>query len=305
MAGEDARLKSGLKTAEDELNLIKNQIQQTLLDIREHILDVTNPFNDVEKALGDEEEMAIEDSGGGGGGGGGSVEDGLSDASADSAGEDEESSEELDSEEGDALSEDEMYDDDLPEEDFEEIPEDDVYGSDPMSGGGYGDPYPPEQMYDAPLDELEPGEEEILDDDVLDELTDDVEEPEDVQEDAVTENTAENAMVADGELDLIKLASLVRWVAVTQSRLGPQRTEVLLDTYVAAGRISAQVRNVMGLISDMADEDPDGSIPVRDIIASMVRMEGVLSVGTGSSSPNRLLGMLLELDDDPLDRLAA
>ena len=65
MAGEDARLNAGLKTAEDELNLIKNQIQQTLLDIREHILDVTNPFNNVTpEMVDDDEELNIEDGGG-------------------------------------------------------------------------------------------------------------------------------------------------------------------------------------------------------------------------------------------------
>jgi hypothetical protein len=294
-------MKAGLKTAEDELNLIKNQIQQTLLDIREHILDVTNPFNDVEKALADDEEVAIEDSGAGASAG--AVEEGEAGASSDSADEADESSDEFDSEDDDALAEDEMFDDGLQDEGFEEIPEDDVYGSEPMSGGGG---YPSDQAFDAPIDEFEPElDDEIVEDDALDDLDDEVEDADSGQEDAVPQDTAESEMAADGEMDLIKLASLVRWVAVTQSRLGPQRTEILLDTYQAAGRISSRVRGVMGMICELADEDPDGSIPVRDIIASMVRMEGVLSVGSDSSNPNRLLGMLLELDDDPLDRLAA
>ena len=33
-----------VRVLEEELVLVKNQIQQTLLDIREHILDLTNPF---------------------------------------------------------------------------------------------------------------------------------------------------------------------------------------------------------------------------------------------------------------------
>ena len=40
----DSRLENSLKNAEDELTLIKNQIQQTLLDIREHVLESSNPF---------------------------------------------------------------------------------------------------------------------------------------------------------------------------------------------------------------------------------------------------------------------
>ena len=304
MAGEDARMKAGLKTAEDELNLIKNQIQQTLLDIREHILDVTNPFNDAASPVGDEEEVAIEDSGAGAAAG--AVQDGEPGATSDSDEQGDESSEDIDSEDDEALAEDEMFDDGLSDDEFEEIPEDDVYGSDPMSGGGYGDGYPPEQALGSPIDEYDPeADEEIVEDDTLDELSDEVGDADSGQEDAVSQDTAKSEMAADGELDLIKLASLVRWVAVTQSRLGPQRTELLLNTYEAAGRISPKIRSVMGMICDLAEEDPDGSVPVRDIIASMVRMEGVLSVGSDASNPNRLLGMLLELDDDPLDRLVA
>ena len=33
-----------VRVLEEELVLVKNQIQQSLLDIREHILDLTNPF---------------------------------------------------------------------------------------------------------------------------------------------------------------------------------------------------------------------------------------------------------------------
>ncbi len=40
----DSRLENSLKSAEDELALIKNQIQQPLLDIREHVLQSSNPF---------------------------------------------------------------------------------------------------------------------------------------------------------------------------------------------------------------------------------------------------------------------
>ena len=66
---------ASLKTAEDELNLIKNQVQQTLLDIREHILDVTNPFNAIDDALTDEDEIEFDDlMGGGSGEGAGEVD---------------------------------------------------------------------------------------------------------------------------------------------------------------------------------------------------------------------------------------
>jgi hypothetical protein len=51
----------------------------------------------------------------------------------------------------------------------------------------------------------------------------------------------------------------------------------------------------------MTDEDPYNELPIREILAAMVRMEGVLDPAEGGT--NRLLGFLLEMDDDPLDRL--
>ena len=133
MAGEDARLKAGLKSAEDELNLIKNQIQQTLLDIREHILDVTNPFNSVApEDLDDDEEMSIEDSGGAGAGADGADGEGGEGEGLD--GESEEDLETLDEEAGEDLL---MEGDEGLGEELEEIPEDE-YIEDGAGGGGGG-----------------------------------------------------------------------------------------------------------------------------------------------------------------------
>lgn len=36
-----------VRVLEEELVLVKNQIQQSLLDIREHLLDLTNPFKPI------------------------------------------------------------------------------------------------------------------------------------------------------------------------------------------------------------------------------------------------------------------
>ena len=42
MADDDAE--AHVRVLEEELTVVKNQVQQTLLDIREHIFDLTNPF---------------------------------------------------------------------------------------------------------------------------------------------------------------------------------------------------------------------------------------------------------------------
>ncbi len=317
MAGEDARLKAGLKSAEDELNLIKNQIQQTLLDIREHILDVTNPFNSVApELLDDDEEVSIEDAGGGGEAGA-DGEDGVAEGDGEAAEEDGETESEEDIE---AL-EDEAADDEVIVDDgaaladeYEEIPEDEIIedGSGGGGGGGLMD-----LLGEEP--EEESGEEtegfELDDEDEMPGFEAEIEEEQmqpDLAEDGMPEEGAAStgdevadavaaALIAD--VDLLTMASLVRWTAMTRDKLGANRLDILLDAYEMAGRISPQLKNVVRAISALGEEDEDG-IPVRDVVTAMVRMDGVINAEENRES-NRLLGLLLDMDDDPLDHLAA
>jgi hypothetical protein len=314
LAAEDTRMKAGLKTAEDELNLIKNQVQQTLLDIREHILDATNPFSAIDASLTDEDEIEFGDDlmGGGagaagadgaGGSGGGYDGDGIESALDDDMLDDE------------GL-EDELLDDDIePEEEIiEEIP-DDGYdeiiddgaggGANSGFGGGGGEEeevFEEEEILDADEDEgfeldEEPAEEEELE----------LEAEAEIEEQAAAATGTQAggiaaAMVAD--FDVLTMAGLVRWVAVTTDRLGPNRTEILLDAFEAAGRITPSTRMVLHHLMALTEEDPSENVPVREIVSAMVRMEGVLDTNTGSES-SRLLSMLMDVDDDPFDRMAA
>lgn len=312
MAGEDARLKAGLKAAEDELNLIKNQIQQTLLDIREHILDVTNPFNSVDAGLLDDDEEIIEEGGLGGSGGGGGDSDSLDDGGSVDAGD--EAADSLEGEgEDEPVDEDSLLegDDEDFEEEFDDMPEDDLLSGGGDSGGLSELLEPEDELEDEieedfELDE-EPEDEEELeeDDDSLLEDEDETSQDPDMR-DGQTGDGVGSAIAAalSANVDLLTLASLVRWTAVTRDRLGPNRLDILLDAYELAGRISPQMKNVIKTISALGDEEGDGSIPVRDVVTAMVRMEAVMNVGQARES-NRLLGLLIEMDDDPLDRLIA
>ncbi len=53
----------------------------------------------------------------------------------------------------------------------------------------------------------------------------------------------------------------------------------------------------------LAEEDPSAPVPVREIVASMVRMEGVLGASQSTDS-TRLLSMLMDVSEDPLDLVA-
>ena len=319
MAGDDVRLKAAVKSAEDELNLIKNQVQQTLLDIREHILDVTNPFNKGTAAMllaEDKPEDAPLASIGGDGGPGGS---GGSDSGSG----------------GSTIEEEILPNEDAPESDpLDGLPQDDVLAveSDPqggtdmiMEGGGPNVMSMPAESFeaDAPAkgspkdadDDDEADDVDDADDDADDEIDHDTDGDQDPEPDESDDDTdgdehedeeeppqQDKRSSATADLDLVTLAALVRWVSVTTQALGPRRVEVLLDAYESAGRISPQVRTVIRNFCALSDEDPDGHIPVRDVLSAMVRMEGVVGK-SGNGSAHRLMAILLDDEDDPLTRL--
>ncbi|MDG0866531.1 hypothetical protein [Candidatus Lucifugimonas marina] len=318
MAAEDARMKAGLKTAEDELNLIKNQVQQTLLDIREHILDATNPFSSIDDALTDEDEIefgddlmggagaagaAGADGEGGEGGEGEDGEDGIDDLLDDD--------DDLEGDDAEDMEDEYLDDEDPGDEIIEEVPDDGYMGDeiidDGMGGGASSDMGDAEEVFET--EELVPDEDEGFE---LDEEPSEEELEAEAAEAAAAEAEANGtaigpdgvaaAMVAD--FDVLTMAGLVRWVAVTTERLGPNRTEILLDAFEAAGRIAPSTRSVLHHLMALSEEDPSEIVPVREIVSAMVRMEGVLDADSGSDT-SRLLSMLMDVDDDPMDRLLA
>ena len=309
-------MKAGLKTAEDELNLIKNQVQQTLLDIREHILDVTNPFNALDDALTDEDDLEFDDLMGGGGGGGADGAPGADGTTG--SGDGEEGTEDGESTDEEEDLADEVVDggmDDPGDDIVEEIPDDDYMGDEIIDDGGGAGP--------APAAMSDPGEyfeeEEEIPEEIPEEFEID-EEPEDTEEEADADGSAAAEVGDDGadgiprgeggvlapltaNFDVLTMAGLVRWVAVTSGRLGANRTEIMLDAFEAAGRIAPSTRAVLHHLMALTEEDPSAPVPVREIVASMVRMEGVLNTDQGTDS-TRLLSMLMDVGEDPLDLIA-
>ena len=323
MAAEDARIKAGLKTAEDELNLIKNQVQQTLLDIREHILDVTNPFNAVDDALTDEDEIEFDDLMGDGSSGPAGDEGTAGDDGAVSEGDGDDGEgdgdEDLESADGDGESVEELLDDALDDpvdEIIEEIPDDgnveEEINDDGEGGGGMPSAVSDPDEY---FEEEEEIPEEIEEEFKLDEEPADTGQEPELEGSGKAQDGTDAVDGADGaadsalapvtaNFDVLTMAGLVRWVAVTTDRLGANRTEIMLDAFEAAGRIAPSTRVVLHHLMALTEEDPSVQVPVREIVSAMVRMEGVLDTSAGTDS-NRLLSMLMDVEDDPLDRLIA
>jgi len=277
----DSRLENSLRSAEDELNLIKNQIQQTLLDIRERILDATNPFT-VPAFPGMEE----------------ATEDSLAPAAgAAGTGDSDTASEEDQAEEvpGDAAVEEEEEEIELPGAE-EEIVETEL-----------GAPDDGEELLIDSIDDRGPDglrlEEETEEEPAeVDPIADEPEEGA-YEEESETAGAIQSRESEPQPLDLISMASLVRWIAATLDRVGKDRLEVLLDAYELSGRMSPQVKSVARALCELADEDPRTGIPVRDIVRAMMRLDGVLGNDDGQSS--RLLSLIFEDEFESADSLVA
>ena len=282
----DSRLENSLKSAEDELTLIKNQIQQTLLDIREHVLETSNPFivpaftgpedgtdSPLDSALGTD---ASADSGAATG------EEGLAEESGD-----------VEEEQLEGTGEPSAEEEEIVESEFG-APEDEEIIVDSDGGPGAGGM----QFQDLVEGESEPEEEESAEDDPADPADGEQTQEQEEEEDAAGVREAEPE-----PLDLISLAGLVRWVAATLERVGRARTEVVLDAYEQSGRMSPEVKQVARTLCELADEDPYTGIPVRDIVGAMMRLESVLGNDDGQS--NRLLSLIFQDEYEPADGLIA
>ena len=284
----DSRLENSLKSAEDELTLIKNQIQQTLLDMREHVLQSSNPFV-VPVFTGPEEGTDRPlDSAPGADGADGAADSETATNEEQSGEESGDAGEEQLEEIGEPVAEEEQF----LESEFG-APEDEEIIVDSDGGPGAGGM----QFQDFAKEESEPEEEEPAGDD-----RDDPTDEEEAQEED-RPHTAEGRQAAPDPLDLISLAGLVRWVAATLERVGRTRTEVVLDAYEQSGRMSSEVKQVARTLCELADEDPHAGIPVRDIVGAMMRLEGVLGNGDGQS--NRLLSLIFQDEYEPADSLIA
>ena len=273
----DSRLENSLRSAEDELNLIKNQIQQTLLDIREHILDTTNPFSmPAIPGLDHGTDGALDAAVG-------------ADGAADS---DTETDEEISEEAPEDVVEEQMGEPGAEEE---------ILESDLGAPGGEEDVLV--DSMDEPGDEESIFEEEAGGEDEED-LVDEELPADELEEADAKEDGQEVAGAPQVQaLDLISLAGLVRWVGATLERVGRARIEVLLDAYELAGRMSPEVKSVARTLCELADEDPYTGIPVRDIVGAMMRLEGVLGNGDGHTS--RLLSLIYEDEFESTDSLVA
>lgn len=271
-----------VRVAEEELNLLKNQVQQTLFSVREQILDLTEVGPGA--ARGDRPLLGGDDF--------------IS---------------------GPPPGPDPM--DALPDLDLGSGPVDIGEGPDELDlvddGGGFDLVLPDLELEDdeagpAPEEETALTDEALADEALADEAleeTEDVEETETFTEPEVDAGTVETKVAPppaapepDGAItDLVTLVGVVRWVDQAVQRLGQRRVDAILDIWQMTGRISGSTKDMIHRMCALTSEDPDERAPLRDLVAMMIQIEGLL--GKEQSSSTRLLAMLFDDPGDPLSSL--
>ena len=302
---------SRIKTLESELSLLKNQVQQTLLDVREHVLEFTNPFTAEARLVRAWHERTAQ-----------AAQTNLTGAAV-AAGADVESLLEavpVEEEEAVLVAEE-------PADDFDmsasALLEDDPILDDPAAAAtelpveeyDYADsgvtdweePLEPEveleEEYEEPTEVHEQTEilaEPLAESELVEETTEVTEsspESEPTPEPEPAPEPEPGPLRAEPNMDLLRLSSLVRWVDQNTRRIGKDRVEVILDIYEMAGHITAETKDLVKRLCAL-DRDDDSRVPVREVVNAMLTIDGVLD--EDASQSRRLLALMF---DEPLDEM--
>jgi archaellum component FlaD/FlaE len=84
------------------------------------------------------------------------------------------------------------------------------------------------------------------------------------------------------KVDLVTIAGLTQWVADTVKRLGHEKTETILDISEIVGLLTPELKNILFRFVDRNSEENNGSATIRDYIASLVELERLLGMNIKS-----------------------
>jgi hypothetical protein len=261
------------KAVEGELSLLKNQIQQTLLDIREHVLELTNPFGSASRRDW--------------GAGPGAAQDSppvVATVLAPPA----------DPEPPATPPPPEPEPEPEPEPAAQASPaleSFDALFDAPAAPGMEGPAGPvPENAWDAaPAAPQEPAPAQTS--------------AKETHETRPSAPAAEPKMETGTRVDLITLTSMVKWVDQTTRRIGKERVAVILDIYEMAGRIDATTKQMVQRLCALSTGTDDEAIPLRDVVSAMLQIDGLLDAR--QVDERRLLSLLIDDSFDPFQGLAA
>ncbi len=99
-----------------------------------------------------------------------------------------------------------------------------------------------------------------------------------------------------GIIDLENMAGLAQWVEEAVIKLGPERTEAALDISEMMGHLSPELKNILVKFISPAPEQQNIKVATRDYLASLIELTGLL--GKASKSEIALLYILCQENDN-------
>ncbi len=98
-----------------------------------------------------------------------------------------------------------------------------------------------------------------------------------------------------GKIDLDNITRLAQWVEAAVIKLGPERTEAVLDISEMMGHISPDLKNILVKFISPVTEGQTNKISTRDYLASLIELTGLL--GRDNRSEVALLYILCQEND--------
>lgn len=87
---------------------------------------------------------------------------------------------------------------------------------------------------------------------------------------------SDNGSDGDGKVDLVTIAGLTQWAMDTVKRLGREKTETILEISEIAGLLTPEVKHVLTKFADRTSDDYDGSATTQDYITTLIELERLL-----------------------------
>ncbi len=255
---------------EDEIKILKNEVQAVLLDLRESYLNNENPFSPAMNPMASQPIIITQPA---------PVPaeppptaDSLTDIDSEDTGQ------------GDLTEVETVVDIPAAEPeilDLENDLEDDVSTDEPASPADYPDS---EEMADEP--EMKAGEETAQGEGSR------AWRPQ-------IGNTAPfmpgGTNSSGGKIDLDNITKLAQWVEGAVIKLGPERTEAALDISEMMGHINPELKNILVKFISPVPEGPINKVSTRDYLASLIELTGLL--GRDNRSEVALLYILCQEND--------
>ena len=85
-----------------------------------------------------------------------------------------------------------------------------------------------------------------------------------------------------GKMNLVTIAGLTQWVTDTVKRLGREKTETILDISEIVGLLTPELKNILVRFIERTSDEYNGNATIRDYIASLVELEKLLGMNIKS-----------------------